>query len=217
VTAFSLPTRKQRIVIMGHTGCGKTQFGVWVLSCAELERMPWVVIDYKNEELINAIPYRHEIGFNDTPKQPGVHILHALPSQNEHVEKFLWRIWERGNTGVFVDEAYNMPDAGAYQALLTQGRSKNIPMINLTQQPTWIPRHVFSESDYYSAFHLTDRRDRKRINEFMPVDLETPIPDYHSHYYRVKDRAKFGLKPSPDADTLLEKFSARLRPKRRML
>lgn len=215
---WSLPNRTQRICIMGHTGCGKTQQGVFALaSLPSLETTPNVIIDYKGDDLINAIPYRQELSLGDTPKTPGVHIVHPRPDEEEHTEKFLWRIWERGNTGVFVDEASMMPKGGAFQALLRQGRSKRIPMINLTQRPSWIPRDVFSESDYYSVFHLNDKRDRKSINEFMPVDLDTPIPDYHSWYYRVKDRARFLLRPVPDSNTLLEEFGRRLAPKRRIL
>lgn len=214
---FSLPNTKQRLCVMGHTGCGKSQFGMWALSEADIERQPWLVVDYKGDDIINQIPYRREIGLNETPKHAGIHVVHPLPTQNDQVENLLWRIHARGNTGIFVDEAYMMPDDGAYQTLLTQGRSKHIPMINLTQQPAWIPRHVFSESDYYSVFHLTDRRDRKRVNEFMPVDLDTPIPDYTSWYYRVKDRARFHLQPVPDANTILETFARRLAPKRRVI
>lgn len=110
-----------------------------------------------------------------------------------------------------------VPKTGAYPALLTQGRSKHIPMISLTQKPRHVPMHVFSESDFYSVFHLADRKDRQRVNEFMPVDLEREIPKYHSHYYRVSDRARFGLKPVPDADSIFEIFARRLAPKRRII
>lgn len=214
---FTLPNKRQRIAVIGHTGCGKTVQSVWMLSQADIEKMPWVAIDYKGDELVNSIPYHQEIGYGDLPKKPGVHILHARPDQNDKVEEFLWKVWERGNTGVFVDEAYTMPDKGAYQSLLIQGRSKNIPMINCTQKPSWIPGQVFSESDYYSVFHVNDKRDRKRINEFMPVDLDSQIPDYHSWYYRVKDRQRFLLRPVPDEDTILETFARRLAPKRRLV
>jgi hypothetical protein len=203
---------------MGHTGCGKSQFGAFALACADIETMPWLVIDYKGDELLNAIPYAREINLSETPKHPGIHIVHPLPTVNdEHVENLLWRVWQRGNTGVFVDEAYTMPDKGAYQTLLVQGRSKQIPMINLTQKPAWVPSQVFSEADFLSVFHLTDRRDHRRVNEFMPVDLDEPLPEYWSHYYRVKDRARFRLRPVPDADTILSEFAHRLKPKRRIV
>lgn len=217
---FTLPTSRQRLAIMGHTGCGKTQQAVWALSNSAIESMPWIVFDYKGDDLINDIPYRHEIGFKDTPNKPGVYILHPRPDQDEDVEKFLWRIYERGNTGVYVDEAFMMPKTGAYQSILTQGRSKRIPMINLTQKPRYVPMHVFSEADYHSVFHLSDAKDRQRVMEFTDFskdDLEREIPEYHSHFYRVKDRQRFQLKPVPSADSLLETFARRLAPKRRFL
>lgn len=215
---FTLPTSRQRVAIMGHTGCGKSQLAAFLLANAAIESMPWIIVDYKGEDLLNTIPYHQDITLKETPTKPGVYIAHPRPKVDQDaVEDMLWRIWERGNTGVLVDEAYTMPDAGAYQTLLVQGRSKKIPMINITQKPSWVPSQIFSESDYYSIFALNDRRDQKRANEFMRVDLERAIPEYHSHWYRVKDRAKFLLRPVPPADTILEQFATRLAPKRRMV
>jgi hypothetical protein len=215
---FHLPTASDRIGVIGQTGCGKTQCGAWHLSNASIETRPWVILDYKREELLNSIPYAREIGFNEIPKHPGVHILHARPEvDNDAMENFLWKIHARGNTGLFVDEAYVMPDKGAYQTVLTQGRSLKIPMINLTQQASWIPRHVFSESQFFNVFFLADDRDRKRVKEFTRLDLEQEIPEYHSWYYDVKRRQKFLLRPVPDADSILEVLGARLAPKRRLL
>lgn len=219
-SGFTLPNSRQRIVVMGHTGCGKTQFANWLLSQASIQSQPWVVIDYKGDELINQIPWRREIGYNDTPKYPGVHVIHPLPGDEAALDDFLMKIYHRGNTGIYVDEAFMMPPMPkfrAYPALITQGRSKHIPMISLTQKPRYVPMPVFSEADFMSAFFLVDKRDRQRANDFMPVDLERELPPYHSHYYRVKDRARFGLLPAPDADTILETFARRLAPRRRMI
>lgn len=204
--------------MLGHTGSGKTQAGVWVLSCADIEYMPWIIIDYKGDPLINSIPFAQEIGFGSLPTRPGVHILHATPKRDDAaMEDYLWRIWGQGNTGVFVDEAYTMPDKDAYATLCIQGRAKHIPMINCSQRPSWIPKQVFTEADFHYSFYLNDKSDQKRVNEFAPIDYTRELPEYHSQVYRVKDRQRFVLKPVPSADTLLETFSRRLAPKRTWL
>lgn len=185
--------------------------------------MPWIVIDYKGDDLINSIPYANDIGFGSVPRKPGVHILHPQPGQDEEVENFLWGIYERGKTGLYVDEGFMMPKMPrykAYPALIVQGRSKHIPMISLTQKPFYVPMPVLSEADFHSVFHLTDDKDKQRVNEFTGFtkkELDRQIPDYHSQVYRVRDRAKFLLQPVPDADTLLETFARRLAPKRRFV
>jgi len=215
--SFKLPGVTDRLAVMGHTGSGKTYFAAFVLSHMPFHRMPYVIIDYKYDDLLNSVPYVNEIGYNDTPKHPGLYIIHPRPDEDDHVEKFLWKIWERGRTGVYIDESYMIPDSGAYRSLLTQGRSKHIPMINLTQRPRDISRFVFTESDYYSVFHLQDKLDRKRVMEFVPSNLEKRLPPFHSWYHSVKNQATFGLLPVPDGDSILDRFERRLAPKRRLL
>lgn len=220
---YTRPNSKQRISIYGHTGCGKSQQAVHYLSEAAIETMPWVVIDYKGDELINQIPYAQDIGFNDTPTKPGVYILHPHPGQDDQVENFLWGVYSRERTGIYTDEGFmlpKMPQYKAFSAILVQGRSKHIPMITLTQKPRYVPMHALSEADYHSVFYLSDNKDRQRVQEFTGFtakELDVHLPDYHSLIYRVKDRAKFLLKPVPQADSLLETFSRRLAPKRRFV
>jgi hypothetical protein len=84
-------------------------------------------------------------------------------------------------------------------------------MIVVTQRPSWVSRFVFSEADFFSVFHMNDRRDRKTIEEFVPIDLEKPLGEHHSHWFDVKNNTKFLLKPVPKEDTILEKFRQRLR------
>lgn len=220
---WSMPTSKQRVSIYGHTGSGKSQQAVWYLSKAPIESMPYVIIDYKGDDLINEIPYAHNIGFNETPRKPGVYILHPQPGQDDEVERFLWGVYERGRTGLYVDEGYMMPKAPKYKAfpaIMVQGRSKHIPMITLTQKPFYVPMHALSEADFHSVFYLSDDNDKKRVREFTGFtkeEMDRHLPDYHSQVYRVRDRAKFILKPVPEADSLLETFERRLAPKHRVL
>ena len=102
-----------------------------------------------------------------------------------------------------------LPDRGAYQAILSQGRSRSIPAITLTQRPVWVNRFALSEADYYAIFHMNDRRDRQTIGAFLPIDLETPLPPRHSWYYDVARDRVFRLLPVPSRDEILDRFQAR--------
>lgn len=215
---FRLPRDDQRIAVMGRTGSGKTQFAAWLLSEASIDRMPWVIFNTKRDKLLLQIPHVEEIGLHEkVPKAPGLYMVSPTPSEDEETEAFLWKIWTKEKTGVYADEAYMIPEKGAYNALLTQGRSKRIPMINLVQRPAWVSRFVFSEADYYSVFHLIDRKDHERVRGFAPIDFSQEIPEYHSWYHDVAQHATFGLRPVPDGDTILERFEDRLKPRRRFL
>lgn len=216
--AFRLPTNQQRVAVIGRTGSGKTQFGAWLLAHAPFDRQPYVVIDYKGDELLGQIERITEIGLNEIPKKPGLYTIRPRPDQNEAVENWLWKIWAKEKIGLYVDEGYALPDKGAFQAILTQGRSKRIPAIVLTQRPTWVSRFVFSEADFYAVFHLNDQRDRLTVQAFTPrerMDMKNRLPDYNAYWYDVGRDKVFQMQPVPDADTIIDMIDARLTPKKR--
>jgi len=209
-----LPTSQQRIAVVGRTGSGKTVAGLWHLSNANYLSQPWVIIDFKTDEHINSIERAQYITTKDTPKKPGIYIVQPQ-IDDEDLEGFLTRIWHRGNTGVYVDEGYMMSENKRVEkrmiSLLTQGRSKHIPMIILSQRPVWMSRFVFSEADFYQVFHLNDDRDIETISSMLPKAAYRKLPDYHSVYYDVgKDQLDY-LLPVPDTDEILASIDERLK------
>lgn len=218
--ALHLPTSRQRIAAIGRTGSGKTIAGLWHLSNANFDLMPWVIVDFKTDEHINAIERAEYIDTNTRLKNPGIYIIQPHPD-DASLGDFLERIWQRGNTGVFVDEGYMMRTNNEVEKrfvyLLTQGRSKRIPMIVLTQKPVWISRFVFSESDYFQVFHLNDVRDHKTVESFLPNGAIRKLPDYHSVYYDVSKNELTYLLPVPNEETILEKIDNRLRVTRKRI
>jgi hypothetical protein len=208
----------ERTVIVGRTGSGKTQQGAWLLSKAAFDRMPWIIIDYKRDELLNGSRLIKEIGYNEIPKHPGLYVIHPEPSHDEAVDNFLMRVYKRGNTGLFFDETYMVPDKKGLSAILTQGRSLRIPVIALAQRPSWLSRFVFSEADHFSIFHLNDSEDRKKVGRFLPTGAADEVPpEYHSIWYSVKRNELFHLQPVPDAATILTDIETRLVPRRRTM
>lgn len=215
-----LPSSSQRLGIIGRTGSGKTLAGLWHLSNANFQAMPWVVVDYKTDEHIAGIERARYIGTQETVKQPGIYVVNPHPD-DLGVGELFERIWMRGNTGVYVDEGYMVGEhpevERRFKTLLTQGRSRRIPMIVLSQRPSWITRFVFSESDFFQVFHLNDQRDQKTIEAFMPTGSYKRLPDYHSIYYDVGRNQVHYLAPVPDESVILERIHARLKPIRYLI
>lgn len=210
-TKFSLPRPDQHVSIIGRTGSGKTQQGAWLLSESDFDKRPHIIIDYKGDDLLNAIKGIQESPLDNPPTQAGLYISRIMPGQDSEVDNFLWKIWAQNNTCLYIDESYMIDKySHAYNALLTQGRSKNINLYNLTQRPSYCSRFVFSEASHVSVFGLNDKRDRKTAESFVPLDLENKLPKYHSYWYDVNQDETFLMQPVPSRDIILDRFNERI-------
>lgn len=193
--SIHLPTKNDRLIVVGKTGSGKTLAGLWHLQMAD-RSIPWLIIDYKKDKNIAALEKQP---FDPRGQMEPGKLYHVTPMPNDPgVDPMLWNIWERENTGVFVDESYMLPNSGeAMNAILTQGRSKCIPIIALTQRPVFVPRFFFSEADYFQTFWLNDERDRKIVTSFQPPEVTQRLPRFQSYYYDVGNDALNIMLPVP--------------------
>jgi hypothetical protein len=220
---FRFPGDTDRLAIVGRTGSGKTVAAVWHLSLRNYDQKPWIVYDFKGDELINSIEGAQYLDVTEPPpNHPGVYIvrLHPFDVESGALENQLRQIWERGDVGVYVDEGYMLGQRNNwFRSLLTQGRSKHIPMIVLSQRPVWMDRFVFSESEFFQVFHLQHDDDKKIVEGFLPghlrKDPETgkriaPLPEYWSYYADIKAGTMRRMKPVPDGDAILDTFARRL-------
>lgn len=213
------PTDTQRHAIVGATGSGKTYAALWHLSHRSYDVQPWIIYDYKYDENIVEIPGLQEIDVNEKiPQQPGLYVVHPHPSQISEVDNQMKQIWENENTGVFIDEGYMIGKNNAwFRALLTQGRSKHVPIITLSQRPTWIDRFILSESEFYQVFRLQHQGDIDTVNEFIPHKLfrdpegnKIRLPEYTSYYYDVGKDDLAIAPPVEDMDKIYARFDARI-------
>jgi DNA helicase HerA-like ATPase len=220
---FTLPGTDDRTAIIGRTGSGKTQLAVWLLSMMPIASMPWVVIDYKGDELVNAIERAIPITYDVVPVQPGIYILRVLPGEESELSDWFRRVWEVGGIGIYVDEGYMIERNDKYfNACLTQGRSKRIPMIILTQRPLWLSRFVFSEASYFFIFDITHSKDRGVVKEYVKDDergvgelsnkdkVDVKLDKYHSWYYDVGNDTMMKIGPVPASAEILATIDRRL-------
>lgn len=216
---FRLPSLSEHVAVVGRNGTGKTFMGAWLLSVAPFDRIPFVIVDYKGDELLNALPNVKEISFKDKIKKPGVYIIHPGLDDDDRMIDFLWQVWQRGNTGLFFDEGYMVPGQlerqNPFNAILTQGRSKRIPSIILSQRPVRLSKFAFSESSHFCIFDLNSRTDQKIVGDYIPAYDGQPLPQFYSHWYDVKANALFTMQPVPDSAIIQQTFEDRLKPTRR--
>lgn len=194
------------------TGTGKTVFGAWLLSKQRFDERPWVCLDFKREILWDKVgdPPMRPIGLGTIPKKKGLYRLDVTPRDNEALEEWLWRVWDKENIGIFCDEVSLIPQKEAFKACLRQGRSKRIPIIACTQRPVDCDREVFSEANYVSVFRVKDARDYKIIQQFTGnAAVEKPLPKHWSYWYDAAQNSLQTLRPCPPPDQVARELKVK--------
>lgn len=219
---FRLPSLTQRVSVSGRTGSGKTRFSAHLLSKAAFDKQPFIIIDFKGEELFMLTDSIREIGLHEgLPTKPGVYVTRPGIDADSKVALNAWleNVWRREKIGLYFDEFAHVPYRGklnAVEGILMQGRSKRLPLIACTQRPCHCTRFLFSEADYHSAFNLTLRGDQERIEEYIGHKrLVEPFKPFHSGWFDIAQHNYWRLLPCPSDEIILQRFEDRLRPKRR--
>lgn len=185
-----------------------------MLSHARLDKRPWIAVDFKRERIFDQVgfPPIQALALTDKlPKKPGLYLVSPRPGQDELLEKFLWRIWEKENTGLYVDEASLMPErSDAFRAILQQGRSKRIAVIGCTQRPVHVARALFSEADFYCVYRMVDRRDYKVVEGFVPGELSVPLPWHHWFWYDRTRHQLLAMSPVPPPDHVAAELNQKI-------
>lgn len=217
-----LPGLTHRTAIVGRTGSGKTRFGMWLLSLSPFTTIPYVIVDHKREGMFEGIDRIKQIGYSEIPKAPGLYLFQPDTREEDHDEKldgWLLNALDRENVGLYIDEGYSIRQhSRALQTVLTQGRSKNVPVITLSQRPSKVSTFVFSEADFLAFFQLNREDDRKTAQSYAPknrINLDTPLPRFHSHWYDVAEDNVSAFGPVPDDQKILDDIDRRLVPRKR--
>lgn len=230
---FYFPGPDDRVSINGKTGSGKSTFAFWLFAeSADFDRKPWVIVDNKavpeeipqkllNEEDAKLIKVK-----DAPPRAPGIYVIRPKHSDASAFAAWLWKAHDRGNIGLIFDELYMVPDfknegssgGGPLKAILTQGRSKHIPVYGLTQRPVDVNLFMFSEAEFISVFYLKRREDRQRILSYVPDDDpqvakifdNRRLPDRWSRWYDdTRDIAQI-LHPAPPPKDILDTIALRV-------
>lgn len=207
--SVTLPGPTSRTAICGSTGSGKTFAGVWHLSRADFHLRPWFLIDYKRDKLLGQLGATVIDHHKALPTLPGLYLVQPMP--DDTLEDFFWKVWRQEYCGLYIDEGYMVGNRNrAFRACLTQGRSKHIQMITLSQRPVWMDRFVFSEAEYFQIFRLNDLRDYDTLQSMISCDIKSRLPKFHSRWYDVGADMGVEFSPVPTRADLISIFKARV-------
>lgn len=188
-----IPKPGEHCLLVGQNGSGKTAFACWLLE--RLEQAPVLIFDTKIEPkfskfqackivetMAEAIELKDDITVDYIVVRPPVHFMR----EPKLLDEMLWDAYEHfKHSPVYIDEAYTFHINGragpGLVALLTRGRSRGISTIISTQRPVLLSRFCVTEAKKLYIFKVTDKADRKR--------LEDVIPNFSS----MKQPVKFGF------------------------
>lgn len=234
-SGFQFPGPDDRVTIVGMTGSGKSTFAMWLFAeAADFNRKPWIFIDYKQETLISQALEAElfkpaKLGAR-VPDRPGVYVVHPqIDDGPGPVNDYLRAIYRQGRVGVVIDETTMIPNTrgdantgGPYQSLLSQGRSKEIPVWSLMQRPAFINRMAFTENNYFAAFKLKSEDDIDKIRGEVATSSKgyakywaeggavESLPKRWSVWYDEDRDVSFLLRPCPPPEKILEILSERI-------
>ena len=182
---------------------------------------PFLIFNPKGDKLLDNIGAERLPLEDDLPKRGlgGRMVIYNPVPEDEtddaHVNRIIEQAMWLGNIGLYFDEGYSIPaKSKPFRRVLTQGRSKNVPSIVLSQRPVWLDKFVFSEASYIRLFDLVDINDRKKMRENTGIEITRKLPPFGSHYYNISTGETVQLSPGMDDKTVFAEFQ-KLRPKKR--
>lgn len=228
-SGFQFPGPDDRVTIVGMTGSGKSTFAMWLFAeSADFNRKPWIFIDYKRETLISQAVSEElfePMALSDRiPDRAGVYVVNPeIDDGPEPVNRFLRNVYKAGRVGIVIDETTMIPNmrgeantGGPYQSLLSQGRSKEIPVWSLSQRPAFINRMAFTENNYFCAFKLKSVDDLDKVRREIPTSSRNyerlwgdggkveNLPKRWSVWYDSDRDISYLLRPCPAPEKIID-------------
>lgn len=141
-------------------------------------------------------------------KKPPYYVLwprHSFDPNKDDIEhhrifrRAILDCYKRGNWIIVADETYSLAHELALPSELvtvwSKGRSMNTALWGATQRPTYVPKHMYSNSEHLFLWHDPDQSARKRyaeiggVNPKLVEEVTLQLTRHSALYIRRTDRA----------------------------
>jgi energy-coupling factor transporter ATP-binding protein EcfA2 len=174
----------EHVALIGPTGQGKTTLLQHILPMH-----PYVTIfitkprDTSADKFIRAgyvkMDRWHSVDPRIMPRRvlwPDASKLGAADEQKRVFHDAFQRIYTEGAWTVVVDELWYISNrlrlSADVEEYLSQARSIDISMVNLTQRPAWVPTMVYDQSTHLFFWRNNDARAQQRLGEINAIDSD---------------------------------------------
>lgn len=186
VAEYWNPQDAPHMSIMGQTRSGKsylTRYGIAPL--AKYRKL--LILDAKgNDTTLNGfgrpvtrIPsYQRTVRRMVREERPGdnwyrLKIMRGQQAGHDQVAEALDIVYNEGDWIVLVDELRHLVDTrypginlrDRWEELMLRGGSRGISLINLSQEPRWLPSSFYTQGSFYWISRIEDEHIQKRITE----------------------------------------------------
>lgn len=189
--------------IVGLTGSGKTYLvRHGLLDMAKWDRV--LIVDVKGDDrTLQGLgkPVRHLPGVlyaakkaieEEKPRQNWFRLVtyEAYADAHDQVGEAFDRVYAEGDWIVVIDELRAIVDPRPpginlrpmWERFMLRGRSRGVGMVNLTQEPRWVPGSFYTQPSFLWLSRVEDEASQKRVAEIGGSRALLP------HLSRVKKR-----------------------------
>lgn len=188
-----LPPIDGRALVVGMSGSGKTTLMKRIMR--EIETTSRVLVTDPKAEWPRAryTTITRPSEFKYEYRYPILFIPKADDFDNPDVYDPLFKIcWERKDITIYNDEIMFLGTRPTrfLRAIMAQGRSRKIRIINGTQRPKTIPKVTITEANTFYVFKLTDIEDIRAVRQMVPEYDPEELEEYEFFFKRIGQPAR---------------------------
>lgn len=175
-----------RVSIYGKTGTGKTETFI-KLMYPQYPRLVFWDVKRENGNIPHDIMVTNPKDLKKVIDKNNKILYQPKSIETSDFDEVCQIIFEAGNIALYVDEVAAVSSTNKieyyHKLIMTQGRSKGIGIVNVSQRPKDISNILISESEQFLIFTLTLDPDIKKLENIIGKDVAEEIRFLKYHYF----------------------------------
>ena len=206
----------ERWAIIGKSGSGKSVFARWIAYQYYRAHWPVVIVDPKKRyvdaaqgddyatspaDSTIARPWKIADGLFNPDAKVQIY-LPTFPALKDPVlDRLFFTLLDRGGLVLHIEDMTQVANENStptgLAALMTDGRTAEVPLLLLAQRPVGIPRNMIDQAENFAIFRLPDIDDRTRASKILGDKRVERIILPRRYFWYLHEGDDFPTKYSP--------------------